>query len=208
MKWEIRSRNKTCQECEKIFLESDTYHCLLEEVEDEFVRRDYCLECWEKSGSGKLGHEALISYWRGEIKPEPIREKPDIIHRNTAEGLLRKYLHSQAENEKNLCYILALMLERKRILVHKETLHKDNSEKQLLIYEHVRSQEAFVIEDPQLSLERIERVQTQVKELLDAETSAVEVDQQTDQDADEIENGPAIEENDETDVETINAKQT
>jgi hypothetical protein len=208
MKWEIRSRNKTCLVCEKIFIEGDTYHCLLEEVEDEFVRRDYCLECWEKAGAGKPGHAAIISYWRGEIKPEPVNEKQDVIHRNTAEGLLRKYLHTQEENEKNLCYILALMLERKRILVHKDTLHKGDSNKQLLIYEHARTQEAFVIEDPQLSLERIGRVQTQVKELLDAETSAVEGDPEADENAEETDNGPATEGNEETGFETINADQT
>ena len=208
MKWEIRSRNKTCQECEKIFLESDIYHCLLEEVEEEFVRRDYCLECWEKSGSGKLGQAQVISYWRGEIKPQPVIVKQDVIHRNTAEGLLRKYLHTKEENEKNLCYILALMLERKRILVHKDTLRKDDSGNQLLIYEHARTQEAFVIEDPQLSLERIERVQRQVKELLDAEASAVEDDLETDEDADDVDNDPVIGRSDEIDVEPINAEQT
>jgi len=171
MRWEIRSRNKTCQMCEKIFLEGDRYHCLLETAEDEFVRKDFCHDCWESTDPHQINRQEAISYWRGSIKAAPVAERREVIHRSTAEGLLRKYLHTRDEAEKNLCYILALMLERKKIFVHKDTLRKGDSQNRLLIYEHAGTQEAFVIEDPQLSLGKIEQVQRQVKQLLDAETA-------------------------------------
>lgn len=72
----------------------------------------------------------------------------------------------QTPQHANARYILALMLERKRVLKEVETRH---TEGQLLrIYEHSKSGEVFLIPDPQLRLDQVASVQLEIAELLGA----------------------------------------
>jgi hypothetical protein len=64
----------------------------------------------------------------------------------------------------NARYILALMLERKRLLKEVETKEADGGLTR--IYEHVKTGELFIIPDPQLRLDQMAEVQSQVAELL------------------------------------------
>jgi hypothetical protein len=62
-------------------------------------------------------------------------------------------------------YLLAVMLERKRIL--KEIESKRGEDGILVrVYEHAKSGEVFVIPDPELRLDRLEQVQAEVGALL------------------------------------------
>jgi hypothetical protein len=65
----------------------------------------------------------------------------------------------------NARYILALMLERKRILKEVEVKRGDD-DSLTRIYEHAKSGEVFIIPDPQLKLAQVEEVQRQVADLL------------------------------------------
>jgi len=169
MEWNIQSRSKVCVGCEQVFLDGQWYHCLLEFDEEEVVRKDYCDGCWEQIQPRQKSSTDFISYWRGLIKFKPAVEKPEVLRKQTAEELLRKYLHARQPAEKNFCYILALMLERKKILIHKDTVLKEGLAGQLFIYEHSRTQEVFVVENPGLALDDLDDVQQQVKELLETE---------------------------------------
>ena len=56
------------------------------------------------------------------------------------------------------------MLERKKILRQTDTKFTDDNK--LLIYEHAKTGEVFIVLDPQLKLTEVEAVQTQVADLL------------------------------------------
>jgi hypothetical protein len=60
------------------------------------------------------------------------------------------------------------MLERKRILKHRDTVH-DEQGNDLLIYEHARTGESFTIPDPRLRLDQLQSIQQQVIALLSPE---------------------------------------
>lgn len=62
-------------------------------------------------------------------------------------------------------YILAVMLERKRILVERDVKTCDDGSI-LRIYEHKKSGETFLVTEPHLQLDKLEEVQMQVVELL------------------------------------------
>ena len=70
---------------------------------------------------------------------------------------------------KGPCYVLALMLERKKDLVQREQADDKQSEKKLIVYEHSKTGDTFIIEDPQLSLSEIGTVQEQVSSILEME---------------------------------------
>ena len=63
-------------------------------------------------------------------------------------------------------YILALMLERKRLLRPTGNHADEAAQRRLLFYEHARTGETFVVVDPALRLDQIEEVQREVADLL------------------------------------------
>ena len=73
---------------------------------------------------------------------------------------------------RNVIFILAVMLERRRILVEKEVQMPEGTGQKIRVYEHKQTGESFVVPDPQLKLKEIETVQREVMELLGISPSA------------------------------------
>jgi hypothetical protein len=168
MDWQIQARSKTCSGCSRPFDEGDTYRCVLAEADEGLARSDYCAECWEKAAEEVVGAPGLVSTWRGTVPPKLV-PPAEPIKRTTAETLLGKYLHSTSPSEKNFCFILGLILERKKLLRQRQVMHDERRGARLVVYEHVRSGESYVIEDPGLSLAELEQVQGQVAAILEQE---------------------------------------
>ena len=71
-------------------------------------------------------------------------------------------------SKRNVIFILAVMLERRRILVEKEVQTSEGGGQKIRVYEHKQTGESFVVPDPGLRLREIESVQREVLELLGA----------------------------------------
>jgi hypothetical protein len=97
-----------------------------------------------------------------EAPPPPPQE---VIRKETAETLLRKLIESQDARHVAETYILAVMLERKRLLKVKEQIVRDGQ--RTFVYEHPKSGDLFTIPDPNLQLNQLEEVQRDVAELLE-----------------------------------------
>jgi hypothetical protein len=70
------------------------------------------------------------------------------------------------ENKKaSARYLLAVMLERKRILKEVETKRAEDGSL-IRVYEHAKTGEVFIIPDPELKLDQLEEVQAEVGALL------------------------------------------
>jgi hypothetical protein len=177
VQWEIQVRSRFCSKCEKEFLDGDTYRCVLTYRDDQPFRQDFCEGCWDGSQEFEVEQgEELISWWRSTVRIPPPKPKEEAIKRSFAEELLRKYLHSTEPKHIHFCYILAVMLERRRVLSQKHTIEEDPSGRTLLVYEHTKTGETFIILDPHLELSTISKVQAEVKEILDAEQKAQEAE--------------------------------
>ena len=64
----------------------------------------------------------------------------------------------------SMAIVLAVMLERKRILKQVKSEQTENG--RMLIYEHAQTGDVFLVRDPQLRLDEIEQVQAEVVQLL------------------------------------------
>jgi len=64
------------------------------------------------------------------------------------------------------CFILAVMLERKRVIKNKDQARNEDGSR-MLIYEHTESGDVFTILDPTLKLAELGDVQAKVAELLE-----------------------------------------
>lgn len=168
MQWEIQPRSRFCFDCGREFLDGDGYRCVLSYREEEPFRRDFCEGCWGSERQFEP-EEELISWWQSTVKILPPKPKEEAIKRSLAEQLLRKYIRFREPKYINFCYILGLMLERRRILLPKHTVEEDPSGKTLIIYEHAKTGETLIIMDPHLTLSQVAQVQAQLKEILDSE---------------------------------------
>ncbi len=162
--WNIQSRAHACEACHQPFAGQQAYHTLLFDEKQGLRRSDVCEPCWQKQLAAKApSPAAFISHWQGIYQvPPPVVEA---IQKETAETLLRKLIEQNEPQHAPAAFILAVMLERKRLLKVKETLLRDG--RRIFVYEHPGQGDVFTIADPDLHLDQLEQVQKDVAALLE-----------------------------------------
>src|SRR3954471_6547338 len=162
--WNIQSRAHACEACGKTFADKESFHTLLFDEKAGFRRSDICDQCWKSQYSeGSKDRKGFISYWQsGYEAPKPPKEA---IQKENAETLLRKLIELNDPHYIPAGYILAVMLERKRLLKIKEQFMRDG--RRVFVYEHPKSGDIFTIVDPDLQLNQLEEVQRDVANLLE-----------------------------------------
>jgi hypothetical protein len=163
--WNIQSRAHACESCAQPFADKQPLHTLLSDERAEDLRRtDICEACWQNQFSdGARERKGFISHWQTIYEaPAPV---VDAIHKDTAETLLRKLIAQNDPRYAPAGYILAVMLERKRILKVKEQIVRDGQ--RVFIYEQPKTGDIFTIADPNLRLDQLEQVQQDVAQLLE-----------------------------------------
>src|SRR3954469_23120723 len=162
--WNIQSRASACESCARPFADKESLHTLLFDEASELRRMDICETCWQNQYSqGARDRKGFVSHWQTAYQAAvPVT---DPIHKDTAETLLRKLIEQNDPRYAPAGYILAVMLERKRILKVKEQLVRDGQ--RIFIYEHPKTGDVFTIGDPNLRLDQLELVQRDVAALLE-----------------------------------------
>src|SRR5436190_13333163 len=162
--WNIQSRSHNCEACGKSFADQEAYHTLLFDEKAEFRRSDICNGCWQKQYSdGARDRKGFVSYWQGVYEAPPPRMDP--IQKETAESLLRKLIESKDPQYVAATYILAVMLERKRLLKVKEQIVRDGH--RVFIYEQPATGDLFTIPYPNLQLNHLDQVHREIAALLE-----------------------------------------
>ncbi len=163
--WNIQARARVCQSCGRAFTDKAPYHTVLSEQRSGFERIDICAACWESQHRhGSADRKGFVSHWQGvfTVAPPP---PPEAIQRDSAESLLRRLLELNDPSWQPAAFILAVMLERKRVLKMREQLRQGG--RRIFVYELPRSGEVFTIPDPDLKLDQLEQVQRDVAQLLE-----------------------------------------
>jgi hypothetical protein len=154
--WEIKSRARCCARTGKPFEEGEYFYTLLFRDGDGFRREDISEKAWKERNE----NIKPFSFWRSRYEAPP-RPSPEPIPKDDAESLLRRLIAERNPASENARYILALMLERKRILRPAES-----ADSSLLVYEHVGTGESIVVPNPSLSLETLSAIQNEVYGML------------------------------------------
>ena len=162
--WNIRACADQCAACGRKFADRERLMSRLRFTPpDGYLREDYCVACWPAAGANGAGS---VSAWSAKwLAPAP--KTPEPLKRETAESLLRELMETDDPAKGNVIFILAVMLERRRILAEKEVQVQPDGRK-IRVYEHKQTGESFVVPDPGLRLREIESVQREVLELLGA----------------------------------------
>jgi hypothetical protein len=162
--WNIQSRAAACEACHQPFADKQPLHTLLFDESAELRRMDICQACWQNQFSeGARERKGFISHWQTVfLAPAAVVEA---IQKDTAETLLRKLIEQNDPQHAPAGFILAVMLERKRILKVKEQIMREG--RRVFIYEQPKTGDIFTIADPDLRLDQLEQVQRDVAQLLE-----------------------------------------
>lgn len=164
VEWNIQSRGHACCACGTAFNDKQSYHTLLLDARGNYERQDVCEACWTAEfAQGAAARTGFVSHWQGVYEVPPARQ--EVIQKETAETLLRKLTERKAPEDEAASYILAVMLERKRILKVKDQVRTEG--KRVFVYEHPRTGDVFTITDPDLHLDQLDEVQRHVAHLLE-----------------------------------------
>lgn len=157
--WSIQHRAEVCAMTGRPFAAGESFYTLLFRDGDGFRRQDLSEEAWRQRNENLQP----FSFWRTRFEPPP-PAPPEPLPKENAEELFRRLVAAADRANANACYVLAAMLERKRILKQIQT--EQNEQGRVLIYEHAKSGDVFVVPDPQLHLDELGDVQREVMALM------------------------------------------
>ena len=157
--WSIQHRSDVCAVTGRPFASGENFYTLLFREGDGFRRQDLSEEAWQQRNENLQP----FSFWRARFEPPP-PASPDPLPKENAEELFRRLVAAADGANANACYVLAAMLERKRILKQIQTEDRDRG--RVLIYEHAKTGDVFIVPDPQLHLDELESVQREVVGLM------------------------------------------
>jgi hypothetical protein len=169
--WHLRSCSPQCSVTGREFKEDEPFYtAIFPDPESEaFERRDFSEEAWKERAEDA---ETPFSFWRSIFKPRPVEEKVDIVDKENPETLLKRLVEEDEEHTENVRYILAVMLERKKLLVETDSQQTPNG--LLRIYEHRKDGDLYIVKDPQIPLSEVDKVQDEVHALLSPPEPVVE----------------------------------
>lgn len=158
--WDISARAPACNECGSEFVDLQPCHTALRFEPDGYRRIDLCGNCFRERPEGG---DDVRGYWKSVYRtPPPPRKK---VSREDVESLLRALVEKGDPASGPMIYVLAVMLERKRILIERSVQRRPDG-KRLYVYEHRRDGDTFLVADPELRIDAIDGLEREVAEKL------------------------------------------
>ena len=189
--WHVRSRSRECAATGRAFADGETIITALypDPESSGYLRRDYAIESWNELPADA---EAAFSFWKTIYSAPTGNERENPVEKLSAEELLQRLVVEDEDHTENTRYILAVMLERQKLL--RETDNQRTPNGILRVYEHRKTGEVYLIRDPDIPFDQVESVQNEVSILLENNgrmpTPAVEQPQAA---AEETETAPSPE---------------
>lgn len=168
--WEIKARSRQCARTQKAFDDGATIYTLLFRDRTGFKREDISETAWQQIKE----RVEPFSFWKSKFQAPP-PASPEPLPKESVEELLRRLISEDQPEQLNVRYVLAILLERKRILRQVDV--RESAEQKFLIYEHVRTGEAFIVPDPRLRLDQLDSVQQEIYSLLALQENARQPEQ-------------------------------
>ena len=156
--WNIQPRALQCAASGRPFEKGERVYSALYWRDGQYARVDLSAEAW----NARNENIGPLSAWQADfVPPAP---PPEALRKDDAESLLRRLMTANEPATRNARYILALMLERKKVVRQLERQRQEGGS--ILVYEHLPSGEVWLIDDPGLKLGELKAIQDEVAHLL------------------------------------------
>jgi hypothetical protein len=155
MEWNIKSRSEVCQSTGRSFRDEEWFYTVLCDTVEGVVRQDFSEEAW----ADFIHPSDEMSFWKSQFKasPPPAQEA---VGKEDAESELRRLLAEPKAADAKVCFLLALLLERKRILKARERYAKDGQK--FVLYEHMGTQETIIVPEVDFRLADLDLLRTEL----------------------------------------------
>jgi hypothetical protein len=163
--WNIQPRAVVCAQTGEPFTKGERIYSALYWRDGKYQRVDLKENAW----TARNDNIEPLSAWQTDFVPPP-PAPVEALRKDDAESLLRRLVAEGDAASRNARYILALMLERKKVLRQIERQKQDGHS--TLVYEHLPTGEVWLIDDPGLKLGELAGVQDEVARLLAPEPAA------------------------------------
>lgn len=162
--WHVRSRSRECSATQRHFTDGETIVTALfpDPESSGYLRRDYCLDAWKELPEDA---EKAFSFWKTTFSGPANVVTQEASERLSPEELLVRLIEEDEDHTENTRYILAVMLERQKILRETDSQRTPNGI--LRVYEHRKTSEVYLVRDPDIPLSQVESVQNEVFILLE-----------------------------------------
>ena len=162
--WHVRSRSRECAATHRPFCDGETIVTALypDPLSSGYLRRDICLEAWNFLPAAT---EPPFSFWQTTFTAPTDADNPHPVEKLSAEEILHRLIAEDDDHTENTRYILAIMLERRKLL--RETDCQRTPHGILRVYEHRKTGEIYLIRDPDIPLAQVESFQNEVIILLE-----------------------------------------
>lgn len=162
--WHVRSRGRECAATQRPFIQDELIITALfpDPGSSGYLRRDFCVEGWQtlhESG------EVPFSFWRTTFAAPVNHHAEAAEEKLSAEEILRRLVEEDEDHTENTRFILAVMLERQKILRETDSQRTPNGI--LRVYEQRKTGEVYIVKDPDIPLSQVEAVQNEVIILLE-----------------------------------------
>lgn len=159
MEWNVARTQRVCA-CGRELAENETYYAALYEQGEDFVRKDYCLPCWEKA----KGEPGVFSFWKTVVPPKEHKRRL-FADDEVLLDFFTRLETAQEEQKQHFFYLLGLILMRKKILKFEDIAREGDRE--FLCLRLPREDKVFRVPNPKLTEEQIEALKGQLSEILD-----------------------------------------
>lgn len=162
--WHVRSRSRECAATQRPFEDGEIIVTALypDPESSGYLRRDFCVDAWNNLPEDA---EKAFSFWKTTFNAPTSTEHKDPVEKLSAEEILRRLVEEDEDHTENTRYILAVMLERQKLLQETDSQRTPNGI--LRVYEHRKTGEVYLVRDPDIPLSQVESVQNEVIVLLE-----------------------------------------
>ena len=162
--WHLRSRGRECTATQIPFENGQSIITAIfpDPESSGYLRRDFSAEGW-KNRTDETG--VPFSFWRTVYTTNASAEKHEAMEKESAEDILRRLIEEDEDHTENTRYILAVMLERQKLLRETDSQRTPNGI--IRVYEHRKTGEVLIVRDPDIPLGQIDAVQMEVATLLE-----------------------------------------
>ncbi len=162
--WHVRSRGRECAATQHLFTDGESIITALfpDPESSGYLRRDYCVAGWKEQQ--EIG-EKPFSFWRTTFAAPTNNDAQQAAEKLSAEEILRRLVEEDEDHTENTRFILAVMLERQKLLRETDSQRTPNGI--LRVYEQRKTGEIYIVKDPDIPLSQVEAVQNEVIILLE-----------------------------------------
>ncbi len=160
VEWDnVVKRTGGCSKCQKGFAEQELYNATLVEAAEGFERRDFCQTCWTEDF-----RKEAFSFWQARV-PKKEEKKKLFVDDAVLVDFFRRLTESEDEAKGGFCFVLALILMRKRILKYVTTVQRPEGQ-EFWMMKISGEEKEYKVPNPHLDDQQIEQIRSELTGVL------------------------------------------